>query len=65
MPPIAKPKAARYGRADRLPDDVIAHHEPSWKLGSMCQMTGVDVKGHCGSRPWMSQLGGFLPFPFS
>ena len=26
-PPIAKPKAARQRRADRLPDDVVAHHE--------------------------------------
>jgi hypothetical protein len=27
QPPIAKPKAVRHCRADRLPDDVIAHHE--------------------------------------
>jgi hypothetical protein len=26
-PPIAKPEAARDRRADRLPDDVAAHHE--------------------------------------
>ena len=42
-PPIAKPKAARHRRADRLPDDVIAHHEAVLEAGSVCQMTGVDV----------------------
>jgi hypothetical protein len=40
-PLIAEPKAARYRRADRLPDDVTTHYETV--LASVCQMTGVDV----------------------
>jgi hypothetical protein len=60
-PPIAKPKAARQRRADRLPDDVVAITKPSWKLGSVCQMMSTFSR-HSGSRLWTSQLGGLRAF---
>ena len=43
-PPIAKPEAARDRRADRLPDDVAAHHEAVLEAWFGVSMTGVDVE---------------------